>query len=279
VETALRELLDNGTYQAGQLLPPQRELADEYGVSRHTIQRVLRKLAEEGLIEPRQGSGSKVLANPGGAPAQRLPGRSGRVSLLPFVNHAFEQDEVSLDVFSLTSETLLRHLQNQEERVVAAEIAPRRVRLRMLLPWEDEPLAYPRAVDPGDGRVRERWRAMVHSHIFQVEELFERMRGQGVDAVVEIRRFPMTPQFKLYVLNGTDMLFGPYEVVRRSIPVTGPTPDATETVDAVDVLGLGSTLTHHRRREAEDSHDALFFRSMNDWFESQWECWQDLALH
>ncbi|WP_420313550.1 hypothetical protein ACOB87_20175 [Streptomyces sp. YS-B37] len=181
-----------------------------------------------------------------------------------------------MDVASLTSETLLRHLKNQEERVVAKEIDPRKLSIRMLLPGEGRRLAYPSAGDPDDARVWERWRGMVQDHRAQLGELADRLRDMGVDTDIEIRRIPMTPQFKLYVLNGSDMLFGPYEVVRRSITLKGVdgSPQG-KPVAAFDVLGAGSTLSYHRWEENEESHDSVFFASMRDWFRSNWECWTD----
>jgi DNA-binding GntR family transcriptional regulator len=57
----LRVRMANGTYPLRSFLPSQRDLAEEYGVSRDTVQRVLRDLANEGWIESRQGSGSRVV--------------------------------------------------------------------------------------------------------------------------------------------------------------------------------------------------------------------------
>ncbi|GAA2637387.1 hypothetical protein GCM10010307_34920 [Streptomyces vastus] len=44
---ALRSSLTDGTYQVGNRLPPQRELAARFDVSRDTVQRVLRALTTE----------------------------------------------------------------------------------------------------------------------------------------------------------------------------------------------------------------------------------------
>ncbi|MGW1966185.1 GntR family transcriptional regulator [Streptomyces sp. NPDC001935] len=49
------------------MLPSQRSLADDLGVSRDTVQNVLKALAEEGWITSRQGSGSRVLKVPSAA--------------------------------------------------------------------------------------------------------------------------------------------------------------------------------------------------------------------
>ncbi|MEU3254501.1 GntR family transcriptional regulator [Streptomyces sp. NPDC006997] len=266
VESVLREQLANGTLRVGQLLPPQRQLADEFGVSRDTIQRVLRKLTEERWLQARQGSGIRVVRVPDVAGSEPGSEARGRATLGPLIHRAFEQPEVTLDTFSLTSETLVSHLRVQGERIAAREVTPARVRLRMLLPAEEPRLAYPAAVDPVDDRIWARWQAMAQGYADTVVELAGRFGQWGVDTAVEIRRVRMTPQFKLYVFNDTDMLFGPYEVMRRTIAVGDGVP-----VPALDVLGLGSALyLHHRDPDDPDTHDG-FFATMKATFESYWE--------
>ena len=60
-----------GVYQKGQILPSEKELMEQTGVSRVTVRQALRMLAEAGIIETQQGKGSRVimdwkeLLNPG----------------------------------------------------------------------------------------------------------------------------------------------------------------------------------------------------------------------
>ncbi len=49
-----------GRLAEGERLPPEREMAAEYGIAVGTLRRALSDLAEEGLIERRQGSGTYV---------------------------------------------------------------------------------------------------------------------------------------------------------------------------------------------------------------------------
>src|SRR5439155_23470363 len=60
VKAALRERIARGGWRSGTRLPSERELVHEFGCARMTVQRALRELEEEGLIERRQGSGSYV---------------------------------------------------------------------------------------------------------------------------------------------------------------------------------------------------------------------------
>ena len=57
----LRTKIVSGAYKKGDLLPSEKELIDNYGVSRITIRKALSILADMGLVETSQGRGSVVL--------------------------------------------------------------------------------------------------------------------------------------------------------------------------------------------------------------------------
>ncbi|MFJ2263944.1 GntR family transcriptional regulator [Streptomyces sp. NPDC087844] len=273
VERVLREQLENGTYPLHATVPPQRKLAEYFGVSRHTVQRAVDQLIEEGLIETRQGSGTRVIRVPNSVPVPPQSQRPGAASLKPLIEQAFRQAEVTLDIATLTAETLLRHLRNQHELIAfEGASAPEKLRIRMLLPWTTEPLAYPRAEKPADARVWVRWRRMVRESGDELQELQADFTNLGVQTSIEVRHIPMTPQFKLYVINDEHMLFGPYSLTPRQIRVPREgRPEEDEAVDSLDVLGLGSTLSYHRMEADEGTHDSVFFGSMREWYRSAWE--------
>lgn len=56
----LRKAIIDGRLEAGAALPPERDLAAEYGVSRITIRRAIAELAEDGLLTRKQGAGTTV---------------------------------------------------------------------------------------------------------------------------------------------------------------------------------------------------------------------------
>lgn len=60
LESRLRADIVAGTYPPGTLLPPERELAAGYGVTRATVKNTLVRLEQLGLIETRHGVGSRV---------------------------------------------------------------------------------------------------------------------------------------------------------------------------------------------------------------------------
>jgi GntR family transcriptional regulator, galactonate operon transcriptional repressor len=50
-----------GRYATGELLPPEQSLAEEFGVSRIVIREAVKILVEKGLVEVRQGRGTRAL--------------------------------------------------------------------------------------------------------------------------------------------------------------------------------------------------------------------------
>ncbi|MFM9611737.1 GntR family transcriptional regulator [Streptomyces niveiscabiei] len=265
VAEVLRARIDEGIYPVGGFLPSQRDLADEFGVSRDTVQRVLKELVGEGWIQSRQGSGSRVLRT------QRIssgdPRRKGRVlSLGPILGEAFEEPEVALDVYTLTSESLSAHMVSQVERIYSGQISPSRIALRMLLPVGELP--YPRVKGvPDDVRLQERMQELTRQHVGSLKRLFLGLQARRAveDVSLEIRYAPLPPTFKLYLLNDRTALFGPYEVIERQIIL-----ESGEEVDALDVLGLGATLTRHVQDSDPDSAGSVFVESMRTWFDSVW---------
>ena len=57
----LRAALDAGEWRPGDLLPPERQLAERYGCSLITVRRALSELAREGRLERTRGRGTTVL--------------------------------------------------------------------------------------------------------------------------------------------------------------------------------------------------------------------------
>ncbi|TXS41703.1 GntR family transcriptional regulator [Streptomyces sp. uw30] len=263
--------MSDGTYPLGSLLPPQRELAQDLAVSRDTVQRVLKELSERGLVESRQGSGSRVTGSPA-AQERRRPAvhaaRSGRMTLGPHLDRAFERSEVVLDVFTFTSESLAAHIWIQAERIRSGAVAPQRIALRMLLPSEDMQLPFPRAIaDPDDPRPLERVRGITRRNTQSLRLALEELKAERfvADVDVAVRWAPLTPAFKLYLFHGTEALHGMYKVVERPIVLD------EGTVAAIDVIGLGAVLEHYVADDDPDSPGSVFVTERQTWFDSVWE--------
>lgn len=58
----------SGQLRTGARLPPERELAEDYGVSYMTIRRAMKELRERGVVVSVHGKGTFVADNPGQTP-------------------------------------------------------------------------------------------------------------------------------------------------------------------------------------------------------------------
>ena len=60
IENELRSRITLGTYKPGERIPSETDLGEQFGVSRLTIQKSLKELQTDGLVERRAGSGTYV---------------------------------------------------------------------------------------------------------------------------------------------------------------------------------------------------------------------------
>ena len=56
----LRAEIASGTWQPGDLIPSERELSEQFGISRMTVRQALNELREEGILRREQGRGTYV---------------------------------------------------------------------------------------------------------------------------------------------------------------------------------------------------------------------------
>ncbi|HEO3181172.1 TPA: GntR family transcriptional regulator [Streptococcus agalactiae] len=63
IHDAIKKEIDKGTWKIGQRLPSERDLADDYSVSRMTLRQSITLLVEEGILERRVGSGTYVASH------------------------------------------------------------------------------------------------------------------------------------------------------------------------------------------------------------------------
>jgi GntR family phosphonate transport system transcriptional regulator len=59
----LEQSIAQGTFKAGTKLPAETEIADRFGVNRHTVRRAIAALAERGLVRAERGSGTYIEAD------------------------------------------------------------------------------------------------------------------------------------------------------------------------------------------------------------------------
>src|SRR6516225_806122 len=63
IADALEQSITQGTFQAGSKLPAETEIAERFGVNRHTVRRAIAALTERGLVRAERGSGTYVEAD------------------------------------------------------------------------------------------------------------------------------------------------------------------------------------------------------------------------
>ncbi|MER6614777.1 GntR family transcriptional regulator [Streptomyces xantholiticus] len=278
----LRKEINDGTRRPGDRLPTQNELVSRFGVSRATVNRAFEVLRNQGLIESRQGSGTFVTRGERSIPAQTGAGdgeevwavvseRVPPVVLAPYLEEAFEATEVTLDVFSMTTETLAARVSAQKTRIMDGDIQPpRSIRARLMLPDTDSPdLAIPRLKDGRDDpRVRHRLRRILQAHASMLtQSLYElRDRGQVQEVSVEVRLVPFAPQLKLYILNRRLALQGFYPPELGTITLT---PDGEE-VTILDAYGTGATLFPFRAAADSTPEQVGIVRAFQNLFDSMW---------
>lgn len=73
IHTALSVMIADGRWQAGQRLPAERRLCEEFSASRNTLRSVLKKLEAGGIVTIRRGSGCYLTGStaPGGDAADQ----------------------------------------------------------------------------------------------------------------------------------------------------------------------------------------------------------------
>ncbi len=64
IARALRADIADKIYTPGDKLPTEAELADRFGVNRHTVRHALRSMVEDGLVRTRRGAGVFVTSTP-----------------------------------------------------------------------------------------------------------------------------------------------------------------------------------------------------------------------
>jgi DNA-binding FadR family transcriptional regulator len=82
VADQLRQLIDSGEYGVGARLPTERELAQQFGLSRPTVREALIALEVEGRVRIRVGSGIYVLATADHSPLHLRDNDEGPFELL-----------------------------------------------------------------------------------------------------------------------------------------------------------------------------------------------------
>src|SRR3954469_16478680 len=223
IADTLRERIRVGDLRAGDRLPTQAELAEEFGVERGAVRQALRALQQDGLLSNvSKGSPPRI--------AERLPvtdkPQPTMVGLAPRLAEAFSVPHVRIDVVCHTAETLMVAMGEPVRLIHEGNVQPESINVRILMPSRDIALAFPVSVDGDDDPVHQRWLQMRNAQGHVLRHNLQALRStHGIDAKVTFRALPFTPPVKLYVLNGEEALMGYYVLTRREEPYESQTLD------------------------------------------------------
>ncbi|MER7683465.1 MULTISPECIES: GntR family transcriptional regulator [Streptomyces] len=264
IADVLRDRIRAGDLKAGDRLPTQAELAEEFGVERGTVRQALRALQDDGLLSNvSKGSPPRIAEPP--ASARNEP-QTTMVGLAPRLADAFSAPHVRVDAACLTAETLMLALGEPVRLIHEGRIRPESIDVRILLPSRDINLAFPVPVDGrgDDDPVHERWLAQRNAQVHVLQHNLRALRSShGIDVRVAFRALPFTPPIKLYLLNGAEALIAYYMVTRREEEM------ADVTLDMYDALGSDSLLFSFEKRTGQ--RDAAFVDQSQKWFDALWE--------
>ncbi len=263
IADVLRERIRAGELKAGDRLPTQAELADEFGVERGTVRQALRALQDDGLLSNVSKGSPPRIAEP--APARDEP-QPTMVGLAPRLVEAFSAQRVRVDTVCHTAETLMLALGVPLRLIHEGRIRPEAIDVRILVPSREINLAFPVSVevDGDEDPVHRRWLSMRNAQGQVLRHNLLALRStHGIDVHVTFRALPFTPPVKLYLLNEEEALIGYYTLTRREEEWD------TGTLDMYDALGSESLLFSFVKRTGQ--RDAAFVKESQKWFDALWE--------
>ncbi|MET7484859.1 GntR family transcriptional regulator [Streptomyces sp. NPDC005538] len=263
IADTLRDRIRTGDLKAGDRLPTQADLAEEFGVERGTVRQALRVLQEAGLLTNVSKGSPPRIAERSPAPEDPQP---TMVGLAPRLTEAFSVPDVRIDVVCHTAETLMVAIGEPLRQIHEGRLGPRSIEVRILVPSREITLAFPVPVDDTgeDDSVHKRWLSMrnAQGQVLQ-HNLLSLKATHGMEVKVTFRALPFTPPVKLYLLNGEEALLGYYMLTRREEEY------GSQTLDMYDVLGSQSLLFSFLRQTGE--RDAAFVEQSQKWFDALWE--------
>ncbi|MEV1020516.1 GntR family transcriptional regulator [Streptomyces sp. NPDC050264] len=266
----LRERIRAGRLKAGDRLPTQATLADEFGVERGTVRQALQLLQSDGLLSNvSKGSPPRIATvNPGrDAPQPTM------VALAPRLVEAFTSPKVRIDAVCMTSETLMLALGEPLRLIHEGRMRPEAIDVRILLPGRDIDLAFPVPVPDDtdstdradDEAVHQRWLSTRNAQGQVLRHNLRSLRSShGIDVQVTFRALPFTPPVKLYLLNDAEALLSYYLVTRREEEI-----DSGTKLEMYAATGSQALLFSFEKRAGH--RDRAFVEESQKWFTALWE--------
>lgn len=257
VTAILRAAIVGRTFEPGERLPSIPELSQHFGIARATVQKAVDLLKGEGLVVGRQGKGLFV--------RQRTE-RS--VGLRPHVEQLFTGSDVRIDFAGFSGETFFGVVQEPLDKIRSGQFAVRNVTFRVLVPDMSKPIGLPSLVPQGEDspEVRSRMSRIVQRSAQALVDSVSELAALGLveSGTAEVRVAHVAPLFKMFILNGVEVFFGFYPVVKHSVALKG------QAAEIFDPMGKDATLFHFVRTEDPDAVDSRYVEQSQAWFDSVW---------
>lgn len=177
VAEQLSKAIRDGAFLPGQRLPAERDLAEQFQVSRPTIREALIALDMQGLVQSRHGSGLYVKENP----PERQPSELDIGAFeLTEARRLFEGEAAALAAALVTDEEirelerLVRDIKDENRRQVTGEQADRSFHLTIAKATRNSAIA---------GVIEQLWDMRYKSPLCR--NMLERARGVGVQPRVD----------------------------------------------------------------------------------------------
>jgi hypothetical protein len=210
------------------------------------------------------GHGIPAPAGTPGPPVFAAPS----VGIRPFVEQAFAREHVTIDFAGFSGETLHGVIQEPLDKIRIGRIRPATIAIRMLLPDTTRPMVLPCRADDlsDDPDYRERATRLTARHANAILDSVQELARLGLlqTAKAEIRAHPCSPMFKLYILNGEEVFFGLYPIVKARLPL------ASGDRDIYDLMGKDAVVFHHSVHSGQPT-DIPYIDQAQTWFTSMWE--------
>jgi hypothetical protein len=138
----------------------------------------------------------------------------------------------------------------------------------MLLPDTTRPMVLPCRADDlaDDEEYRKRATRLTGRHAHAIIDGVQELARLGLldTAAAEIRAHPCPPMFKLYILNGEEVFFGFYPIVKQRLPLPGGDRDI------YDLMGKDAVVFHHSAHSGQPT-DIPYIEQARNWFTSMWD--------
>ena len=159
-------------------------------------------------------------------------------------------------------------MQEPLDKIRIGLIKPTTVTIRLLLPDTSRPMVLPCRVEDlsDDPDYRARVHQLTTRHAYAIMDTLQELTRLGLikEASTQIRAHPAPPMFKLYILNGEEVFFGLYPIVKHNIPFAdGPR-------DIYDLMGKDAVVFHHSIHSSQPA-DAPYVEQARAWFNSMWD--------